>query len=151
MVCPPIQQWTTLVTISVVPHYSHLSSPQPQPLEHFKESSPSTKRCQTCKRFHHTTLHDSSKQANWPTTALSTSNPNQLTQNVIRHQKTLHFNNKIKVKVLKRSTVKGASKQDMVSRFLVDKNYNNKINSVPLLFLRIRLKNFYQPNYNSSS
>ena len=53
--------------------------------KHFKQSCPSTKRCQTCKRFHHTTLHDPSKQVNRPT-AFSTSNPNQPTQNLASHQ-----------------------------------------------------------------
>ena len=37
--------------------------------KHFKQSCPSAKRCQTCKGFHHTTLHDPSKQVKRPTDA----------------------------------------------------------------------------------
>ena len=54
--------------------------------KHFKQSCPSTKRCQTCKGFHYTTLHDPSKQVKRPTPAFSTSNPNQPTQNLASHQ-----------------------------------------------------------------
>ena len=55
---------------------------------HLKQSCPSTKRCQTCKGFHHTTLHDPSKQVKRPTAAFSTSNPNQPTQNLASPQNT---------------------------------------------------------------
>ena len=54
--------------------------------KHFKQSCPSTKRCQTCKGFHHTTLHDPSKQVKRPTAAFSTSNPHQPTQNLASPQ-----------------------------------------------------------------
>ena len=54
--------------------------------KHFKQSCPSTKRCQTCKGFHHTTLHDPSKQVKRPTAAFSTSNPNQQTQKLASSQ-----------------------------------------------------------------
>ena len=54
--------------------------------KHFKQSCPSRKRCQTCKEFHHTTLHDHLKQVKWPTAAFSTSNPNQPTQNLASRQ-----------------------------------------------------------------
>ena len=54
--------------------------------KHFKQSCPSTKRCQTCKGFHHATLHDPSKQVQRPTAAFSTSNPNQPTQNLASPQ-----------------------------------------------------------------
>ena len=50
--------------------------------KHFKQSCQSTKRCQSCKGFHHTTLHESWKQVKAPTAAFSTSNPNQPTQNL---------------------------------------------------------------------
>ncbi|XP_075259989.1 uncharacterized protein LOC142351729 [Convolutriloba macropyga] len=54
--------------------------------KHFKQSCPSTKRCQTCKGYHHTTLHDPSKQVKRPTAAFSTSNPNQPKQNLASPQ-----------------------------------------------------------------
>ena len=54
--------------------------------KHFKQSCPSTKRCQTCKGFHHTTLNDPSKQVKRPTAAFSTSNPHQPTQNLASPQ-----------------------------------------------------------------
>ena len=54
--------------------------------KHFKQSCPSTKRCQTCKGLHHTTLHDPPKQVKRPTAAFSTSNPNQPTQNLASPQ-----------------------------------------------------------------
>ena len=54
--------------------------------KHFKQSCPSTKRCQTCKGFHHTTLHDPWKQFKRPTAAFSTSNPNQPTPNLASPQ-----------------------------------------------------------------
>ena len=54
--------------------------------KHFKQSCPSTKRCQTCKGFHQTTLHDASKQVKRPTAAFSTSNPSQPTQNLASPQ-----------------------------------------------------------------
>ena len=54
--------------------------------KHFKQSCPSTKRCQTCKGFHHTTLHDPSKQVKRPTADFLTSNPNQPTQNLASPQ-----------------------------------------------------------------
>ena len=52
----------------------------------FKQSCPSTKRCETCKGCHHTTLHDPSKQVKRPTAAFSTSNHNQPTQNLASPQ-----------------------------------------------------------------
>ena len=54
--------------------------------KHFKQSRPSTKRCQTCKGFHHTTLQDPSKQVKRLTAAFSTSNLNQPTQNLASRQ-----------------------------------------------------------------
>ena len=54
--------------------------------KHFRQSCPSTKRCQTCKGFHHTTLHDPSKQFKRHTAAFSTSNDNQPTENPASRQ-----------------------------------------------------------------
>ena len=96
--------------------------------KHFKQSCPSTKRCQTCKGFNHTTFHDPSKQVKRPTAAFSTSNPNQPKQNLASPP----FNNKIKTNVLTPSAVKRASTQDMVNRFLVNNNHSNKIFKAPI-------------------
>ena len=54
--------------------------------KHFKQSCSSTKRFQSCKGFHHTTLHDPSKQVKRPIAVFSTSNPNQPTQNLASPQ-----------------------------------------------------------------
>ena len=59
--------------------------------KHFKQSCPSTKRCLICKVFHHTTLHDPSKQIKRPTAAFSTSNPNQPTKNSSKPPNTAIF------------------------------------------------------------
>ena len=99
--------------------------------KHFKQPCPSTKRCQTCKGFHHTTLHDPSKQVKRPTAAFSTSNPNQPTQNLANPQTQPSFQHKIKTKVLTLSAVQTASRQDTVNRFLVKDNHSNKIFNAP--------------------
>ena len=54
--------------------------------KHFNQSCLSSKRCQTCKGFHYTTLHDPSKQVKRPTAAFSTSDRNQPTQSLTRQQ-----------------------------------------------------------------
>ena len=80
-------------TLAICPDYQKCSPDQRYEIVSKKNfclncpsTSPSTKRCQPCKGFHHTTLHDPSKQNMRPTSALSTNNSNQPTQNLASRQ-----------------------------------------------------------------
>ena len=57
---------------------------------HHKQTCPSTKRCQLCSGFLHTTLHDPVKQIKRPTAAFSR-------ENAQKHQRTVSLNNKTAV------------------------------------------------------
>ena len=121
--------------------------------KHFKQSCPSTKRCQTCKGFHHTALHDPSKQVKRPTAAFSTSNLNQPTQNLASHQTQPFFQQQNQNK----STDTVSSKTSQHTRYV--RSFSGKQQSQQQNIQRAYLNaskptlNFSinQPKYNSSA
>ena len=104
--------------------------------KHFKQSFPSTRRCQTCEEFHDTTLHDPSKQFKLSTAALSASNPNQPTNNLTSQQTQSLVRQQNQNKCTETvNSKKRTSTQDMVNRFRVNNNYNNKKLNAPIRML----------------
>ena len=79
--------------------------------KHHKQTCPSTKRCQVCSAFHHTTMHDPAKQIKRPTAAFST-------ENAQKYQPTVSSNNKTSVEnTINNSQTKSLQHKNSNSRY----------------------------------
>ena len=93
--------------------------------KHHKQTCPSTKRCQVCSGFHHTTLHDSAKQIKRPTAVFST-------ENAQKNQPTVSSNNKTAVEnTIKNSQSKAKGKQNKNSNSRYGQSFNGQNQTNP--------------------
>ena len=90
--------------------------------KHHKQTCLSTKRCQECSGFHHTTLHDPAKQIKRPTAAFST-------ENAQKHQPTAPSNSKTAVEnTINNSQTKSLPNKNSNSRYGQSFNGQNQTN-----------------------
>ena len=112
--CPPSERYSIVSKNSLCTNC--LSN------KHHKQTCPSTKRCQVCSGFHHTTLHDPAKQIKRPTAAFST-------EKAQKPQPTVSSNNKTAVEdTINNSQTKGLQNKNSNSRYGQSFNVQNQTN-----------------------